>query len=219
MSLRLRTTVRRAPVGLAVLAFAALAGACGDGRQTAPSSTQPSTSEPSTTQPSTSMPSTTRPSTTRPSTSEPSSTTAPATTTAPSTLRPVHVYFLDSEHARIGTEPLFVPVRRDVHPPALAAGALDALFAGPTAAEKDEGLRLVLSGATGYRHLHIEGGIARVSLEGGCSSGGSTMTIAGELMPTLRQFATVDYVKIYAPDGTTERPSGPSDSIPTCLEL
>jgi len=37
-------------------------------------------------------------------------------------------------------------------------------------------------------------------------------------MPSLRQFATVDWVKIYDPDGHTETPTGHSDSIPTCLE-
>jgi hypothetical protein len=52
---------------------------------------------------------------------------------------------------------------------------------------------------------------------GGCSSGGSTVTIAGEIMPTLRQFATVDWVKIYGPGGHTADPTGPTDSIPDCL--
>jgi hypothetical protein len=44
------------------------------------------------------------------------------------------------------------------------------------------------------------------------------VTIAGEIMPTLRQFADVDHVKILAPDGTTENPTGHTDSIPECLE-
>ena len=130
----------------------------------------------------------------------------------------VHVWFLDQNHAATGEEPLYVPVDRRVDPPALAGGALDALFAGPTATEQAAGLRLVTSGATGYTRLHIEDGIAYVTLEGGCASSGSTMTVAGEIMPTLRQFASVDYVKIFAPDGSTERPSGSVDSIPFCLE-
>jgi hypothetical protein len=37
-------------------------------------------------------------------------------------------------------------------------------------------------------------------------------------MPTLRQLAGVDWVKIYSPSGHTERPTGRSDSIPVCLE-
>lgn len=153
---------------------------------------------------------------------------APATTTttrpAPATTGPgpatarVRVFFLDEEHARTGEEPIFVPVTRLVRPPAVATGALDALFAGPTPAEQADGLRLVRSGATGFSSLHIDGGVARVRLEGGCASGGSTMTIAGEIVPTLRQFSSVAAVKILAPDGTTERPDGTIDSIPTCLE-
>ena len=34
----------------------------------------------------------------------------------------------------------------------------------------------------------------------------------------LRQFPTVDWVKIYGPDGSTEQSQGQVDSIPTCLE-
>jgi hypothetical protein len=60
--------------------------------------------------------------------------------------------------------------------------------------------------------------VARVQLTGGCSSGGSTVTIAGEIMPTLRQLGTVDWVKIYDPAGHTEHPLGHQDSIPACLE-
>lgn len=128
------------------------------------------------------------------------------------------MWFLNEDHAGTGEEPLYEPVDRRVTPPALAAGALDALFAGPSAAEQASGLRLITSGATGYTRLHIDNGIAYVTLEGGCASNGSTMTVAGEIMPTLRQFASVTYVKIFAADGSTESPTGAVDSIPTCLE-
>lgn len=156
-----------------------------------------------------------------------SSSTSSTVTTAPSATTPgsrnpaavaVRVWFLDDTHAATGQEPLYRPVVRMVHPPGVASAALDALFAGPTAAERAEGFRLVTSGATGYRNLHIADGVARVTLVGGCASGGSTMTIAGELMPTLKQFATVTHVKIYAPDGSTEEPGGTGDSVPFCLE-
>jgi len=43
-------------------------------------------------------------------------------------------------------------------------------------------------------------------------------TIANEIMPTLKQFSSVRWVKIYDPAGHTERPTGHTDSIPTCLE-
>ncbi len=149
---------------------------------------------------------------------QPTTTLRPTTTTQVHATATVQVWFLDSNHAITGEEPLYRSVDRTVKPPAVAAGALDALFAGPTAAERTTGLTLILSGATGYSNLHIDNGIAYVRLDGGCSSGGSTMTIAGEIMPILRQFASVNYVKIYAPDGTTETPTGSRDSIPVCLE-
>ena len=61
-------------------------------------------------------------------------------------------------------------------------------------------------------------GVARVQLLGKVSSGGSTFTIANEIMPTLKQFPSVRWVKIYDLSGHTERPFGPSDSIPFSLE-
>ncbi|HEX5560264.1 MAG TPA: hypothetical protein VFX52_01395 [Nocardioidaceae bacterium] len=55
-------------------------------------------------------------------------------------------------------------------------------------------------------------------LAGGRDSGGSTVTVAGETRPTLRQFGTVDWVKILDPAGATESPTGHSGSVPACLE-
>ncbi len=43
------------------------------------------------------------------------------------------------------------------------------------------------------------------------------MTIANLIVPTLKQYATVDHVKIYDPAGSTDSPGGPGDSIPGCL--
>lgn len=150
---------------------------------------------------------------------EPGSST---TTTGPPNQNPaavaVEVWFLDEPHANTGEEPLYRPVVRQVHPPGVATAALEALFAGPTPDERAQGLRFVSSEATGFRGLHIADGVAHVTLVGGCSSRGSTMTIAGELMPTLKQFASVKHVKIYAPDGSTEEPGGSGDSVPSCLE-
>ncbi len=128
------------------------------------------------------------------------------------------VFFFQAGNFARGTEPYFVPRPRPVRPLTPATGVLDRLFAGPLPAERADGLRLLRSGATGFTKLSIADRIARVQLTGDCSSGGSTATIAGEIMPALRQFPTVDWVKIYAPDGTTERPNEPRDSIPFCLE-
>jgi hypothetical protein len=88
------------------------------------------------------------------------------------------------------------------------------LFAGPAQAEQARGPRFFGSGATGFKILSIRDGVARVQLTGKLSSGGSTFTIANEIMPTLMQFRSVHWVKIYDQKGHTERPFGPSDSIP-----
>jgi hypothetical protein len=128
------------------------------------------------------------------------------------------VYFFDSRRFAANQLPFYVPVLRPVLPMTPATGVMDRLFAGPTPAEQAQGLQFLASGATGFSNLSISQQIARVQLTGGCSSGGSTESIAGEIFPTLRQFSTVDVVKIYDPSGRTETPGGTSDSIPECLE-
>jgi hypothetical protein len=130
----------------------------------------------------------------------------------------VRDYFLNTHRHAAGHGPLTAAVSRPVIPPATAFGALQRLFAGPTQAEQARGLRFVSSGATGFKVLSITGGVARVQLTGKLSSGGSTFTIANEIMPTLKQFPSVRWVKIYDASGHTERPSGHSDSIPFSLE-
>ena len=128
------------------------------------------------------------------------------------------VWFVDRDAVEDGSGPSVVPVFRRVPASAPAAGVLQALFAGPTRAETATGLRLVRSRAWGFTHLAITGGIARLQLTRGCGSGGSTITVANEIVPTLKQFPSVDWVKISAPGGGTEQPNGPVDSIPACLE-
>ena len=68
--------------------------------------------------------------------------------------------------------------------------------------------------ATGFTGLSIADRVARVRLTGGCSSAGPRSPWPGEIMPTLRQFPSVDWVKIYDPAGRTEHPTGHTDSIP-----
>ena len=134
----------------------------------------------------------------------------------PTTTR--NIWLVDSHAAETGTGPIFVARPRPVRSDAPAAAALHALFSGPTLREKAAGLRLVRSRAWGHADLAIVDRVARLRLTHGCDSGGSTLTVAGEIMPTLRQFATVDRVKIYGPGGATEQPDGNVDSIPACLE-
>ncbi|MER7506387.1 GerMN domain-containing protein [Nonomuraea pusilla] len=131
---------------------------------------------------------------------------------------PVRAYFLDTGRYAAGRTPYTTPVSRPVAPPDTAYGALQRLFAGPTQAERARGLRFAASGATGFGKLTVRDGVARVHLTGRCSSGGSTFTVADQIMPTLKQFPSIKWVKIYDAAGRTERPTGPGDSIPQCLE-
>jgi len=128
------------------------------------------------------------------------------------------VWFFDSGAFTANREPFFHAVRRPVLPQEPARAVLDRLFAGPLPGEHRAGLRLLRSGATGLTDLSISEGVARVRMTGGCNSHGSTVTLAGEVTPTLEQFPSVRWVKIYDPSGHTERPHGHTDSIPTCLE-
>lgn len=128
------------------------------------------------------------------------------------------VSFLHGARYAAGQEPYVVSVRRPLPLTAPATAALDRVFAGPTAAEERVGLQAVTSGATGFTSLRVESGVAHVQLTGNCSSGGSTMTIANLIRPTLKQFPTVRWVKIYDAWGRTGSPTGHSDSIPPCLE-
>lgn len=136
----------------------------------------------------------------------------------PYTTVPVHAFLLDLPNFITGHPPLTRAVDRPVIPPTVAFGALQRLYAGPTQPELAAGLRLVTSRTTGFSTVTISDQVARVHLTGGCNSGGSTFTIADEITPTLKQFPSVRWVKIYSPYGHTERPSGHTDSIPVCLE-
>ena len=128
------------------------------------------------------------------------------------------VWFLHRDRFVDNREPFFVPVTRLVRPGAPATGVLDRLFAGPLPGERARGLRLLGSGATGYDDLTVSGGVADLRLTGRCSSRGSTVSVAGEVLPTLKQFATVDRVVLRDAAGSTLDPDGPGDSTPACLE-
>lgn len=95
---------------------------------------------------------------------------------------------------------------------------LDTYFKGPGYTEKYiYGWISPLNGATGF-HLQVANGVALVNLEGGCSSQGSTFTIAQPIMANLKQLPNIQFVKIFDPAGNTQFPDGEGDSIPGCLE-
>ncbi len=127
---------------------------------------------------------------------------------APFRTTPKRVYFLNRANFSVGREPYFTSVLRPVPVSNLATGLMDRLFAGPTPPETSRSLAFLASRATGFAGLAVRGGGARVRLTGGCSSGGSTASIADEIGPTLKQLSTVRYVKIYDPAGHTEDPTG-----------
>ena len=131
---------------------------------------------------------------------------------------PRKLWLFDRQAFVANTPPFFVPRMRPVLPGTPATALMDRLFAGALRLERSSGLSTLRSGTTGFVIRSIADGIARVQLTGTCSSGGSTVTIAGEIMPTLRQLGSVDWVKIYDQAGHTEHPLGHQDSIPACLE-
>ncbi|MEO3876001.1 GerMN domain-containing protein [Nonomuraea sp. B12E4] len=131
---------------------------------------------------------------------------------------PVRDYFLNTANYNAGRQPYTTAVPRPAIPPSTAYGALQRLFAGPTQAEKARGLRFVSSKTTGFSKLTVKRGVARVYLTGRLTGAGSTFTIADEINPTLKQFPSIEWVKIYDARGHTQQPYGPSDSVPRSLE-
>jgi hypothetical protein len=129
------------------------------------------------------------------------------------------VWFFDETAFVHNDEPFFRPVSRPIISSAPAHGLVDRIFAGPTDSERAQGLRFLSSRATFYSDLSVSSGeVARLRLRGGCSSGGSTVNISGQVFPTLKQLPNVSWVKIYDYYRNTERPTGRVDSIPECLE-
>ncbi|HZW01832.1 MAG TPA: hypothetical protein VFF55_09730, partial [Candidatus Deferrimicrobium sp.] len=70
----------------------------------------------------------------------------------------------------------------------------------------------------GFRDLRVSAsGVASLTLAGGCRGGGKAITVADQVMATLKPFPGIDWVKVYDRAGQTQRPFGRSDSIPDCL--
>jgi len=132
---------------------------------------------------------------------------------------PISVYFTDRNLYLKGAPPFEVAVTRYVAPTSnLPEAVLGEFFRGPNAEERARGLELITSGFTGVSSLEIERGLAHLYLSGPCQSGGATYTIAQPLLRNLLQFEEIKFVKIYDSEGGTEEPTGPTNSIPFCLE-
>lgn len=132
----------------------------------------------------------------------------------------VPVFFVDDEKVAAGARTVVSPVMRHVRQADPARGALQRLYAGPTAAEQAHGLRFVASRTHGFHRLRTNRlGVTRVELRGRCDSGGSAVvTVADQIRATLMARPSVRWVKIYGPDGTTTWPYGQRHSDPLCLQ-
>jgi hypothetical protein len=132
--------------------------------------------------------------------------------------RSVKVFFVDEAAFASGAERAVVAVQRRVPRHAKARGALLRLWAGPTRAERRRDLVFVDSGTTGYQGLRIKrNGVARLTLRGPCDAQGAAVTVADQIMPTLKSRPAIEWVKIHDRDGTRD-PWGKSDSLPVCLQ-
>jgi hypothetical protein len=131
----------------------------------------------------------------------------------PARARVGHVYFAEGSGADVQPFAGY----RTVPASGRAAVTLWRLFAGPTQKEQGKGAYFVSSGATGFRQLSITGGVAQLQLTGGCSAATSAITVGQEITQTLHNLPRVQTVKILGPDGSTQQPLGPADSVPSCL--
>jgi hypothetical protein len=96
---------------------------------------------------------------------------------------------------------------------------LDEYFKGPGATEKyTYGWINLTNGFTGYNRFELTNGVVNIYLKGVCDRGSATYTIANLLTYNFKQFPEVQFVKIYDENGSTQNPSGSSDSVPACLQ-
>lgn len=133
--------------------------------------------------------------------------------------RTAQVFFFSEANDVVGIAPSLLSVSRTVSQTRPAHGVMDAMLKGPRASEEKAGLSFVSSGITGYHGLKVENGCAEIYLEGTCAPDAAlSVTIADLILPSLKQFPTVQYVHIYGPDGSTENPGAAKDSLPACLK-
>jgi hypothetical protein len=130
------------------------------------------------------------------------------------------VYFVDKKKYNAGTPPYeVVGIRWTKSSGNFPQFVLNEYFKGPGDTEKNTYGWIALSnGFTGYSKLDLADGTARVYLKGTCNSGGAVYTIADLLKLNLKQFSSIQYVKVYDQNGQTQSPDGASDSVPACLK-
>jgi hypothetical protein len=152
----------------------------------------------------------------------PTRTLAPTSTRQP-TATPlyvkVNVYFVDKARYLANTPPFEVPGVRWARTNNIVPTVLAEYFKGPGATELYTYHWIALyNGFTGYSKFEFANGVAHVYLKGTCDRAGATYTIADILTYNLKQFSEIKFVKIYDENGSTQNPTGLSDSIPACLQ-
>ena len=132
----------------------------------------------------------------------------------------MNIYFVSSVRLAAGTPPYEVAGYRWVKSSDnFQQDVLNEYFKGPGDTEKNVYRWVsITSGFTGYTKLEVSGGIARLYLKGICAPTNYAYTVAAPLMVNLKQFSAIQFVKIYDQNGSTEKPDGPVDSIPACLD-
>jgi hypothetical protein len=131
------------------------------------------------------------------------------------------VYFVDGARFNQKNPPYLANgeryVRSSIDP---YKAILDEYFKGPGATEKyTYGYFAVYDGFKTYRKLEVANGIARVYLLGSCKPEYVDLNIATLITANLKQFSTVQYVKVYDENDETTSPRGNVDSAPACLKL
>ena len=127
----------------------------------------------------------------------PPATTAPEQTGSVPTLLSLEVWFADRDG--------LLSVQRTHQPtPLVATAAVDALLAGPSAAERSAGLVSAVPKGTRLLGINIRNGVATVDLTSEYQSGGGSLSMQmrlGQVVYTLTQFPTVQKVR-FRLDGT-----------------
>lgn len=122
--------------------------------------------------------------------STPSTPIPPPPPTAVEATTAVIVYLVEGERV--------AAVRREVRLPGVAAEAVRALLAGPTAAERARGLGSTIPTGTALRSLSVTGGVATIDLSSAFGSGGGSLSMrmrAAQVVCTLTGFESVDSVR------------------------
>lgn len=129
------------------------------------------------------------------------------------------IYLVDPQAFRTGASASFlVPVTRRVPAADPVAGALAALFAGPTPAEAARGLRGAPWPGARVASWRLHDGIVDVHLAPGCVRVPS-VPFGLALLRTVDAQPGVSYTKVFDAQGQTEVPQYDLDSLPTCLDV